>query len=63
MAVASAGPYANNLHLAPNMITAPTPHHSIFTGWMLFLSPKQQCQITVGMYLLTAIKQKYMAPF
>ena len=31
MAVASAGPYANNLHLA----TTPTPHHSIFTGRML----------------------------
>jgi len=28
-AVASAGPYANNLHLAPD-ITTPTPHHSIF---------------------------------
>ena len=27
MAVASAGPYANNLHLAA---TTPTPHHSIF---------------------------------
>jgi len=27
-AVASAGPYGNNLHLA--QITTPTPHHSIF---------------------------------
>ena len=29
MAMASAGPYAKNLHLAP------TPDHSIFTGQML----------------------------
>jgi len=25
-------------------ITTPTPHHWIFTGWMLFLMPNQQCQ-------------------
>jgi len=24
----------------------PVPHHSIFTGQMLFLTPKQQCQST-----------------
>jgi len=29
-------------------ITTPTPHHSIFTGWTLFLMPKQQCQSTGG---------------
>jgi len=29
-------------------ITTPTPHHSIFTGHMLFLSPSQQCQDTEG---------------
>ena len=40
---ASADPYASNLHLAP-----PTPHHSIFTGWMLLLTPNQQCQSTEG---------------
>jgi len=28
--------------------TTPTPHHSIFTGWMLFLMPNQQCQSTEG---------------
>ena len=44
-AVASAGPYANNLHLAPDRQT-PTTHHSIFTGRMLFLTPNQQCQST-----------------
>ena len=27
-------------------ITTPTPHHSIFTGQMLFLTPSQQCQST-----------------
>ena len=29
-------------------ITTPTPHHSISTGWMLFLTPNQQCQSTGG---------------
>jgi len=24
------------------------PHHSIFTDWMLFLTPNQQCQGTEG---------------
>ena len=46
MAVASAGLYANNLHLAPWHITTPTPHHSDFTGRMLFLTPNQQGQST-----------------
>ena len=27
-------------------ITSPTPHHSTFTGRMLFLTPNQQCQST-----------------
>jgi len=43
MAVASAGPYANKLHLATK-VTTPTPYHSIFTGWMLFLTPNKQRQ-------------------
>jgi len=29
-------------------ITTQTPHHSIFTGQMLFLTPSQQCQSTEG---------------
>jgi len=29
-------------------ITTTTPHHSIFTGQMLFLTPNQQCQSTEG---------------
>ena len=28
--------------------TTRTPHHLIFTGWMLFLKPNQQCQSTEG---------------
>jgi len=31
-------------------ITTPTPHHSIFTGRMLFLMPYQQCQGIQGKY-------------
>jgi len=46
-AVASAGPYANNLHLA----ACSRHQHFItqfFTGRMLFLAPNQQCQSTEG---------------
>jgi len=32
--------------LRSTQITTPTPHHSIFTGWMLFLTPNQQCEST-----------------
>jgi len=39
-AAASVGPYANNLHLAPDR----QPHQLNFTGWMLFLMPNKQCQ-------------------
>jgi len=37
-------------HTAPRsrQKTTPTPHHSIFTGWMLFLVPNQQWQSTEG---------------
>jgi len=45
---ASAEPYANNLYLTPDSITTPTPHHSTFTGRMLFLTSNQQCQSTEG---------------
>jgi len=34
--------------LCSRQITTPTPHHSIFTGRMLFLTPNQQCQSTEG---------------
>ena len=47
-AVASAGPYANNLHLALDR----QPHQHLitqfFTGRMLFLTPNQQFQSTRG---------------
>jgi len=29
-------------------ITTPAPHHSVFTGWMPFLSPNHQRQSTEG---------------
>jgi len=35
VAVVSAGPHANHLHLAAD-ITMPVPHYSVFTGWMPF---------------------------
>jgi len=40
-AVASAGPYTNNLHLALRQLTTSTPHHSVFIGRMLFLMPNR----------------------
>jgi len=29
-------------------ITTPAPQHSIFTGWVLFLMPNQQCRSIEG---------------
>ena len=48
VAVASAGPYANYLHLAPDR--QPCQHfiNHFFTDWMLFLTPNQQCQSNEG---------------
>jgi len=43
MAVASAGPYAN-LHLAPDRITMPASHHSVFRGRIPFQPSNQQHQ-------------------
>jgi len=34
--------------LHSKQIAMPTPHHSIFIGWMLFLTPNQQCQSSEG---------------
>jgi len=54
-AVASAGPYANNLHLAPDR----QPHQhlitQLFTGQMLFLGPEKQCQSTEGMTISSKV--------
>ena len=56
--MASAGTYANNPPRS-RQTTTPTPHHSIFTGWMLYVMPNQQCQsiegIKYGKYKLTNI--------
>jgi len=38
--------------------TTPTPHHSMFTDWMLFLTPNQQCQSTEGI-MEAAITAEY----
>jgi len=46
--LASAGPYANDLHFHSIQITTTTPHHSIFTGMMLFVMPNQHCQSIEG---------------
>jgi len=37
-------------------ITKPTAHHLIFIGWMLFLTPSQQCQNTEGKSFAVLIK-------
>jgi len=47
MAVASAGPYANHLHLATD-ISMPVSHNLVFTGQVPFLPPSQQCQSSEG---------------
>jgi len=32
--------------------TTPAPHHSVFTGWMPFLSPSLQRQSTEGTFMI-----------
>jgi len=46
VAVASAGPYANHSHLAPER--QPCQHLIIqfFAGWMVFMMLKQPCKST-----------------
>ena len=36
-------------------ITTPTPHHSIFTGQVLFLMLNQQCQSTVMVFIRSTV--------
>jgi len=50
VAVVSAGPYANQLHLTP--VRSPYQHlvTQFFTDEMVFFTPNQQCQST-GKYL------------
>ena len=58
VAMASAGPYANHVHLAPDR--QPREHliTQFFTDRMLFLMPKQQCQSTEGKPSLVSLGQK-----
>ena len=42
VAVATAGPLCKSSALCSKQITMPTPHHSVFTGQMLFLPLNQQ---------------------
>jgi len=39
----------------------PAPHHSFFTGWMLFLTPNPQCQKQRDLYSESneVVNQKY----
>jgi len=48
VAVASARPYADHLHLAPDRQSRQHLITRFFTGWMLFVMPSQQRQITEG---------------
>ena len=48
VAVTSAGPHANNLHLAPDRLPYQHLVTQFFTGWMFFLTCNQQCQSTEG---------------
>ena len=41
-------------------ITAPTPHRSVFTGRMLFLTPNQQCQSTEGQHARTHASEIFL---
>jgi len=46
--MASAGPYANNLHLAPDRKPHQNTTAQFFTGQIPFLPPNQQRQSTEG---------------
>jgi len=47
-AEASVGPYPNHLNLIPDRYPCRHLITQFFPGWMLFLTPNQQCQTTVG---------------
>jgi len=48
VAVTSAEPYANHLHLTPDRQPRQHLMTQFFTGWILFLTPNQQCQSSEG---------------
>jgi len=45
--------------LCSGEITTPTPYHSIFRGWMLFLTPNQQYQSTEGKKTDSGEREKF----
>ena len=66
VAVASAGPYANHLDLAPDRKPRKPRNQylisQLLTGRMLFLMPKQQCQSTEGESSQQKLEQRPDAP-
>jgi len=52
VAVASAGPFANHLHLAPDRKPCQYTTTHFFTGRIPFLPPNQQHQTTEGKFLV-----------
>jgi len=42
--------------------TTPAPHHSIFTGRMLFLMHNRQCQTTEGNFLMMCLLDTLVCP-
>jgi len=61
VAVASAGPHAKYVHLAPDR--QPRQHliTQSFTGWMLFLTSNQQCRCTEGIWKAVIQKLKILS--
>jgi len=65
MAVASAGPYANHLHLTPDRYPCQHVITQFFTGQIFFMMPNQQCQSTEGKnnkyyYLSRIVKRTFI---
>jgi len=58
VAVASAGPHANHLHLTPNRQPRQYVTTQFFTGRMPFLPPKQQRQSTEGISIQYKMEEK-----
>jgi len=63
VAVASAGPYANHMHLAPDR----QPHQYLitkfFTDRMLFLTPNNSVKALKAMYTMTKINTNLLSTF
>jgi len=52
VAVASAGPFANHLHLAPDRQPPQYLTTQVLTNWMPFLPPNQQRQRPEGKWIV-----------